>query len=163
VTPPATAAFACALLASAAAASERFVETVAGWTVACDGAVAGVRTCQLRNHEGGKPAAGQAALLSFDLRAGQNEAEGLVQVAALALPPRLEIELAFGSEIVNVEAVGLEGGLTASFAIPRDELPDLAGTEAAHLRFTDQKGQVYETLIPMTGFAEALGLAERAL
>ena len=163
MTHPATAALACTLLASAAAASARFVETVAGWTVACDGAVAGARTCQLRNDEGGKPATGQAALLSFDLRAGQNEAEGLMQVVALALPPRLEIELAFGSEIVNVEGVGREGGLAARFAIPRPELPNLAGPAAARLRLTDQKGQVHETLIPMTGFAEALALAARHL
>ena len=160
--PVLPAALALALLGPGASAADEVAQTIGAWTVTCQIA-AGGRACELRNDEDDKPAAEQQTLLSFALRAGQDEALGLVRVAAFELPPRLEVELAFGSEIVNVEGVGSGERLAARFAIPRRELPDLAGPEAARLRFTDQKGQVHEIPIPMTGFAQALALAARHL
>lgn len=88
---------ALALAASTALAEEALVETVGGWIVECGKTEAGGRECTLRNDEDGKPALEQVALLSFTLHDGKNEVDGLVRVADLDLPPRLDVEIAFGS------------------------------------------------------------------
>jgi invasion protein IalB len=153
-------ALAAALLALPAWASEGFVERVGRWTVECRQTEAGGRECQLRNDEDGKPALEQAQLLSFTLHGGGTQAEGLVRVADLELPPRLEVELAFGDEVVTIEGVGRRGRLAARFALPEQELASIAAADGVTVRFADQAGQAHELTIPTAGLAEALALAE---
>jgi hypothetical protein len=148
------------LLAPAAAASEGFVETIAGWTVECHRTEAGSRECRLRNEEAGLPALEQKQLISFTLHDGGTEAEGLVRIADLDLPPRLEVELAFGAEVITLEGVGRRGRLAARFALPRQELPGLAAADAIAVRFTDQQGEAHDLAIPTAGLADALALAD---
>lgn len=153
---------ACALglLAFAAPASEALEQTVGAWTVACHQTEAGGRECQVRNDEDGRPALEQTRLFSLTLHDGRNEAEGLVRVADLELPPRLEVELAFGNATLAIEGVGRRGRLAARFAMPRQELSKLAAVDAIVVRFADQAGRPHELAISAEGLAEALALAE---
>ena len=145
-----------------ALAQDELAETVGAWTVTCHQTEAGGRECQLRNDEDGKPALAQATLLSFTLHDGSNAADGLVRIADLELPPRLEVELALGGRTLTIEGVGRHGRLAARFALPRQELQG-AAAETIAVRFADQASQAHEVLVPTTGLADALALAERHL
>ncbi|MDF2782412.1 MAG: hypothetical protein K0S96_2217 [Geminicoccaceae bacterium] len=149
------------LLGPRALAQDEFAETVGAWTVTCHQTEAGGRECQLRNAEDGKPALEQARLLSFTLHDGGTEADGLVRIADLELPPRLEVELALGGRSLTIEGVGRHGRLAARFALPKQELPGLAAAETIAVRFADQAGEGHEIRFATTGFADALALAER--
>jgi invasion protein IalB len=158
--PVVLAALALGLLGQGALAEQEIARTIGAWTLTCHRTEAGGRECELRNDEDGRPALEQQTLLSFTLHDGQNEADGLVRIMDLELPPRLGVELAFGSEIATVEGVGRRGRLAARFAMPRQQLPSFAGAEAVRLRFADQTGQAHEVAIPTAGFADALALAD---
>ena len=146
-----------------ALAQDELAETVGAWTVTCHRTEAGGRECQLRNDEDGKPALAQATLLSFTLHDGSNDAAGLVRIADVELPPRLQVELALGGRTLTIDGVGRHGRLAARFALPRQELQGLAAAETIAVRFADQASQAHEVLVPTTGLADALALAERHL
>jgi invasion protein IalB len=148
------------VLAPPALASEEIAKTVGAWTGACHQTEAGARECQVRNDEEGKPALEQSRLVSLTLHDGRNEAEGLVRIADLELPPRLEVELAFGAEMVTIEGVGRRGRLAARFSMPKQELAKLAAADGIAVRFADQKGQPHEVRVSTDGLADALALAD---
>jgi invasion protein IalB len=151
------------LLGPSALAQDDLEQTVGAWTVTCHQTEAGGRECQIRNDEDGKPALEQSTLLSFTLHDGSTEAAGLVRIADLELPPRLEVELALGGRTLTIEGVGRRGRLAARFAVPRQELPRLAAAETIAARFADKAGEGHEIRFPTTGLAEALALADRHL
>lgn len=147
------------LEAPAALAEESLIETVGDWIVECGKTEAGGRECQLRNDEDGKPALEQDALLSFTLHDGRNEVDGLVRVADVELPPRLEVEIALGGEAMTVEGVGRRGRLAVRFALQKQALAGLAQGDAARVRFVDQQGQPHEIMFSLSGFDEAQAIA----
>ena len=143
-----------------AQAQEQLAQTIGAWTVECHQTEAGGRECQLRNDEDGRPALDQTRLLSFTLHDGRNEAEGLLRITEFELPRRLQVELAFGSEILTIEGVGRRGRLAARFAMPRPELPEIAAADRVAVRFADGQGQPQELAISTEGLAEALSAAD---
>ena len=146
-----------------AQAQEQLAQTIGAWTVECHQTEAGGRESQLRNDEDGRPALDQTRLLSFTLHDGRNEAEGLLRITEFELPRRLQVELAFGSEILTIEGVGRRGRLAARFAMPRPELPEIAAADRVAVRFTDGQGQPQELAISTEGLAEALSAADDIL
>jgi invasion protein IalB len=146
-------------LAGAALAEAEVTRTVGKWIVACEQTEAGGRACELRNDEGAKPALEQSKLLSFTLHDGSNEAEGLVRIADLEFPPRLDVEIGFGDRKLAVEGVGRHNRLAARFTLPTSELQSLAGADAIRVRFIDQQAQARELVFPTAGLAKALALA----
>jgi hypothetical protein len=146
-------------LAGAAMAEAELTRTVGGWTVACERTEAGGSACEVRNDEAGKPALEQSELLSLTLHAGSAEAEGLVRIADLELPPRLPVEIAFGERRLALEGQGRRGRLAARFTLPRSELSGVAGADAVRVRFADRQAQAHEVVFPTAGLAEALEFA----
>lgn len=151
------------LLAGRAPGSAELIETVAAWIVACHQTEAGGRQCEVRNDEGGKPALEQVALLSLTLHDGRNDVDGLVRIADLDLPPRLEVDLAFGDETMALEGVGRRGRLAARFVLPRQQLASLAAAGAIEVRFVDRAGEQHAIVFAPDGLDEALALARQYL
>ena len=151
--------FGASLFVGPAAAGAELTRTFGKWVVACEQTEAGGSACEVRNDEDAKPALEQSKLLSLTLHAGGNDAEGLVRIADLELPPRLEVEIAFGDRTLGVEGVGRHHRLAARFALPRSELASLAAADAVRVRFADRQAQIHEIVFPTAGLAEALELA----
>lgn len=141
--------------------SEELVETAGAWVVACHQTEAGGRACEVRNDEDGKTALEQGTLLSLTMHDGRNDADGLVRLADLDLPPRLAV--AFGDEIMALEGVGRRGRLVARFSVPRQELANLAAAEAIAVRFVDKRGQEHAVAFTPEGLEEALTIAQQRL
>jgi hypothetical protein len=140
--------------------AEELAETVGGWLVACHQTEAGGRECEVRNNEDGKPALEQDALLSFTLHDGINDADGLLRIADLDLPPRLEVVLAFGDDTITLEGVGRRGRLAARFALPRQELANLAAANAIEVRFVGRDGEEHLVGFAADGLRQALTMAQ---
>jgi invasion protein IalB len=143
--------------------AEELAQTVGGWLVACHQTEAGGRECEVRNDEDGKPALGQDALLAFTLHDGRNDAEGLLRIADLDLPPRLKVVISFGDETMILDGVGRRGRLAARFALPRQELANLATADAIEVRFEDKGGREHAVSFVSDGLDEALTRAEEHL
>ena len=149
--------------AAVALAEAELTRTADNWIVACEQTEAGGRQCGLRNDEGGLPALEQSRLLSLTLHAGSNEAEGLVRIADLELPPRLDVELTFGDRKLAVEGVGRHGRLVARFTLPRSKLAELASADAIRVRLADPQSKLRELAFPTAGLKDALKIAEDRL
>jgi hypothetical protein len=139
---------------------EELAETVGGWLVACHKTEAGGRECEVRNDEDGKPALEQDALLSFTLHDGRNDADGLLRIADLDLPPRLEVAIEFGDETMTLDGVGRRGRLAARFALPRQQLANLAAADAIAARFVGRGGEEHLVGFAADGLHRALTIAQ---
>ena len=123
---------------ASAQAQEALARTIGGWTVnATRPRPAGASASCATTRTAG-PRSSRCGCSHSRCTPASREAEGLVRVADLDLPPRSRSSFSLAPQAVTIEGVGRHGRLAARFAMPTHELPQIAAADRVTMRFTDQ-------------------------